>query len=66
MGLQQGYTKYTCLLCEWENRGRELHYLRMEWTCRQIVAVGEKNIQRPDLVEADKILLRPLHIKLGL
>ena len=51
-----------CLLCEWENRARELHYLRMEWTRKQNVTVGEKNIKHP----ADKILLPPLHIKLGL
>ena len=53
MGLQQGYTKYMCLLCEWENQASELRYLRMEWTRRQNVAVGEKNIQAPALVEAD-------------
>jgi len=40
--------------------------LRKECTCRENVAVGQKNIQYPALVEADKILLPSLHIKLGL
>ena len=66
MGLQQGYTKYMCFLCEWDSRARELHYVRKEWTPRQNMAVGQKNIQHPALVEAHKILLPPLHIKLGL
>lgn len=66
MGLQQGYTKYMCFLCEWDSRARDLPYWRKEWTRRQNLAVGEKNIMHPALVEADKILLPPLHIKLGL
>ena len=66
MGLQQGYTKYMCFLCEWDSRAREMHYMMKEWTHRQNVAIGEKNIQHPALVEAQKIMLPPLHIKLGL
>ena len=65
-GLQLGYTRYMCFLCEWDSRARELHYKQKEWNSRQNVAVGEKNIQRPALVETHKILLPPLHIKLGL
>src|SRR6218665_560434 len=26
MGLQQGYTKYMCFLCEWDSQARELNY----------------------------------------
>jgi len=44
----------------------ELHYLGKEWTCSENVAVGQKKIQHPALVEAGKILLLPLHIKPGL
>ena len=40
--------------------------MRKEWTCRENVAVGQKNIQHPALVEADNILLQLLHMKLGL
>jgi len=43
-----------------------LHYIWKKWTHRQNLAVGEKNIQHPALIEADKILLPPIHIKLGL
>lgn len=66
MGLQLGYTKYCCFLCEWDSRARSLHYVRRDWNQRNFLTVGEKNVQHPSLAEADKILLPPLHIKLGL
>ena len=31
MGLQAGYTKYCCFLCEWDSRARNEHYLKKEW-----------------------------------
>src|SRR6185436_6296680 len=66
MGLQLGYTKYCCFLCEWDSRARSLHYVRRDWNQRNFLTVGEKNVQHLSLAEADKILLPPLHIKLGL
>jgi len=44
----------------------KLHYLQKEWICSENMAVGHKNIQRPALVEAGKILLSLLDIKQGL
>jgi len=26
LGLQQGFTKYCCFICEWDSRARSLHY----------------------------------------
>ena len=68
IGLQQGYSlQNTCVFyCEWDSRAMALHFLGKEWTCSENVGVGQKNSQHPAMVEAGKILLPPLHIKLGL
>ena len=65
MGLQLGYMKYCCFLCEWDSRANTLHYLKRDWPQRKSLKVGEKNVQHPALAEWQKILLPPLHIKLG-
>jgi hypothetical protein len=65
MGLQLGYTKYCCFLCEWDSRAQTLHYVKRDWPQRKTLKVGEKNVQHPALAEAHKILLPALHIKLG-
>ncbi|XP_014779612.1 uncharacterized protein LOC106875835 [Octopus bimaculoides] len=66
MGLQGGYTKYCCFLCEWDNRTRGSHYTRRDWPLRQSLEPGMKNVQHPPLTEPNKILLPLLHIKLRL
>lgn len=64
-GLQPGYTKYCCFLCEWDSRCREKHYIQAEWP-RRTFGPGEMNVLTHPLVPASKIILPPLHIKLGL
>jgi len=59
MGLQLGYTKFCCFLCEWESRTKTLHYLKRDWSQRVSLKVGEKNVQHPALAEWHKILLPP-------
>ena len=66
LGLQHGYTKYCCFLCEWKSRARHEHYSRKEWPKRSTLIAGTKNVKYTPLVEASKILFPPLHIKLGL
>ena len=66
MGLQLGYTKYCCFLCEWNSREKDSHCIKKDWPLRQSLTPGEKNVKHPPLVESSKILLPPLHIKLGL
>ena len=66
MGLQLGCTKYCCFLCEWNSREKNSHYIKKDWPLRQLLTPGEKNVKHPQLVEPSKILLPPLHIKLGL
>lgn len=65
-GLQQGYTKYCCFLCKWDSRSRSEHYARQDWPKRLNTTVGQDNVQFKPLVDKDKIILPPLHIKLGL
>lgn len=66
MGLQLGFTKHGCFICEWDSRAREQHYVRTEWPKRKNYAVGQKNVQSAPLVDPIKVLLPPLHLKLGL
>ena len=65
-GQQSGYTKFPCLLCEWDSRDRKNHWIKRDWPTRESRTLGQKNIINPILVESSKILLPPLHIKLGL
>ena len=65
MGLQPDYTKYSSLLCEWNSQEKDLHYIKKDWPLRQSLTPGEKNAQHTPIVEFNKILLPPLHIKLA-
>jgi len=51
MGLQLGYTKYCCFLCERDSRAKTLHYLKTDEPQRKSLKVGEKNVQHPALAE---------------
>ena len=65
LGQQKGNTKFPYFLCEWDSRNRK-HYLKKEWSIRKTLGPGVKSIQRKNLVDPKKVLLPPLHIKLGL
>lgn len=65
-GLQQGYTKYCCFLCKWDSRARADHYKRKDWPQRVNFTIGQENVNNNSLVKSNKIILPPLHIKLGL
>lgn len=66
LGQQSGFTKYPCFLCEWDSRAREQHYVKYDWPARNILEIGSKNNLKKNLLPVEKILLPPLHIKLGL
>jgi len=55
-----------CFLCEWDSRNHEEHWKRRKWKRRENLKPGMKNIQFDALVPPKKVMLRPLHIKLGL
>ena len=66
LGLQGGYTKHSCFLCLWDSRAHSLHYIQREWPIREFLLVGQHNVTHDALVPRSKILMPPLHIKLGL
>ena len=47
-------------------RDRTRHYAMREWPARDDLQPGAHNVKHDALVPVDKILLPPLHIKLGL
>lgn len=63
-GMQGGYTKFPCYLCEWDSRGA-YPYKRNNWPSRHLFQIGKKNVVNIPLVQAEKIILPPLHLKLG-
>lgn len=66
LGMQLGYTKYCCFICEWDSRARDRHYIQKEWPLRQSLIPGVKNVTSEPLIDPKNIFLPPLHIKLGL
>ena len=42
LGLQQGFTKFSCFLCEWNSRARAEHYSSKVWPPRVQFKIGEK------------------------
>ncbi|GBL92720.1 hypothetical protein AVEN_119110-1 [Araneus ventricosus] len=65
VGLQAGYTKFCCFLCQWNSRDR-INHIKKVWPKRKFLIPGVKNVENEPLVASEKIILPPLHIKLGL
>ena len=63
-GMQLGYTKYCCFLCDGDRRDKN-DYVDKLWPKRISLPSGEKNVVSPPLVLPEKIYLSSLHIKLG-
>ena len=57
---------YSCLLCLWESRGTDLHCVQKVRCERGELIPGMHSVIHEALVPRGKILLPPLHIKLGL
>ena len=66
LGLQSGYTKYSWFLCLWNSRADSEHYEKMHLPTWKEPTPGTYNVIRELLVSWKKVLLPPLHIKLGL
>lgn len=65
-GVKKGFSSYQCFLCVWEGRKRHLHYTNHKWDARVHFKLGQFSIDHIPLVESNKVILPPLHIKLGL
>jgi len=66
VGLQTGNIKYPCILCLWDSRARDLHWIQKNWPKRLEWRIHSNNVIHESLVDIERILLPPLHIKLGL
>ena len=66
LGQQAGYTKFPCHICEWDSRARDKHWSTSTWPKRQALTPGVKNVTNAALVDPQKVILPPLHIKLGI
>ena len=49
-----------------DSKDKKNHWVKREWPTRVSRTLGQKNITNPALVESSKVILPPLHIKLGL
>ena len=64
LGQPRGYTKYSCFICLWNSRAREDHWVKKRRPPK-VCRVGEANLMNELLVAIEKIIIPPLHIKLG-
>ncbi|XP_076367346.1 uncharacterized protein LOC143255489 [Tachypleus tridentatus] len=65
-GLQGGFTMSPCYLCLWDSRNTAAHYNRKYWPQRTEFYMRKHNVKCDPLVNLQKALFSPLHIKLGL
>lgn len=65
-GIRLGYVSNMCFLCLWDSHYKWNQYTKRDWKLRKDFAVGHASVINVPLVPPDKILLPPLHIKLGI
>jgi hypothetical protein len=53
-------------LCEWDSRAKSQHWTQKQWPSRVALKPGDKSVVCDPLIDPKKVLLQPLHIKLGL
>lgn len=67
LGQQSSLTKHLCFLCMWDSRNTAQYYTKKDWPVQEeLVPWRARNVINNPLVDRDKILFPPLHIKLGL
>lgn len=66
VGTQLGFTKYGCLLREWDSPAKARHYSDKERPKHEQFQPGQMNVRKEPLVDPKKILLPPLRTKLGM
>ena len=64
--MQAGFTRYYCFLCHWDSQAVSQHYKQKDWGSRSTFVPGEHSLKENPLVDMYKVLLPPIHIKLGL
>ena len=53
LGLQGGYTKFSCFLCLWDSRVDGQHYLQRDWPVRETFTPGVCNVKADSLVNQE-------------
>ena len=66
MSQQSGIVKHPCFICSWDSKDRPYHYKKIDWPLRNAFNPGSKKIINIPLVDPARVLLSPLHIKLGM
>ncbi len=66
LGQQKGFTKFPCYICMWDSRARDKHWTQKEWQYRETLEAGMPNIVNDPIVNRERIIFPPLHLKLGL
>jgi len=54
LGIQRGYTKCPCFLCEWDSRARNKHWKTVHWPEREQLQQESKNVSNVSLVDCEK------------
>jgi hypothetical protein len=65
LGQEGGNIKFPFFSCERDSKARDKHWTTKEWSKREDLIPGMTNVIHASLVDPQKVLLTPLHIKLG-
>ena len=65
LGQQKSFTKFPYFLCMWNSRARDRYWVQKDWPIRDTLEAGMPNIIQDPIVNRDKTIFPPLHIKLG-
>jgi hypothetical protein len=66
MGLKKRCTEFCCRICEWDSRVKSVHYNMKNSPLRKSHTPGTNNVAHQPPVDPCKVVLPPLHIKLGI
>jgi hypothetical protein len=64
--LKHNEHKFLCFACEWDSRAREYLWTVTRWPKRKSLVLGKKHVIKLTLIDPLRVLLLPLHIKLGI
>lgn len=65
LGVMSGNAKNPCFLCNWEKASKSEDWPTRKGQKRRCWIAGQLNVKYDSMVPRDKVLLPPLHIKLG-
>lgn len=63
LGLELGYTKHYCIICEWGSRDKKNPLYVETMVLKSITCIGQINVIYQPLIEHSKIYLPPLKIR---